>query len=244
MRDKIIILLFFCTSIGFSSWYDKKLEGWYYFEENEKNLSPENTDLSTFTPKEAEEYLNKSREKLRQYLALAMIHPSQENVAKYMEMQNEWMKKNAHFAKQWATVLLTNPFLDASLENPFTSYGLEIKKTQDDFVRKSKIHELSSDHSIFFFFKGHDPYSKALSSIVKKFEQMNRWIVVPISLDRKGTNEYPNPKFDNGISKNFHISHLPALFLVNPKKELFKPVGFGLISLEQLEKNIENQGGN
>lgn len=76
-----------------ASWYDQKMEGWYYFEDAEKqqNISPE----------EAEEAMSAEREYLKELLSLAVLVPTQDNVANYIREQKRWSEQSTLFANAW-----------------------------------------------------------------------------------------------------------------------------------------------
>ena len=79
-----------------ASWYDQKMEGWYYFEDAEKQ--------QYITPEEAEEAMSAEREYLKELLSLAVLVPTKENVANYVREQKRWSEQSSLFANTWAEV--------------------------------------------------------------------------------------------------------------------------------------------
>lgn len=78
------------------SWYDQKMEGWYYFEDAEQQQK--------ISPEEAEEAMSAEREYLKELLSLAVLVPTKENVANYVREQRRWSEQSSLFANTWAEV--------------------------------------------------------------------------------------------------------------------------------------------
>lgn len=246
-RSKLLLFFLLIPRLTFCSWYEQKLEGWYYFQEPAKeDSSPGKEPLSsTLTPEEAEIYLAKESRSLKQLLSLAIIAPTEDNVENYMRQQRQWIQRASFFAKVWGKVLLQHPQLSDVINTPTSSYGVLAKREAGLNERKALLQKLSHDHFLLFFFKGSDPLSKKAAEVAELFASTNHWKLKAISLDGIGI-EGLDPfeggfSVDQGISAHFGVQVTPCFYIVNPKDNQAYPVGAGLIAVSELEENIEHQ---
>jgi len=237
-RTKVLLLFLLPACVFGSSWYDQKLQGWYYFQEKEhaEEAPPER-------PEEAEERLAAESRYLHQLLSLAILTPTQENVETYIRAQKQWINQSNQFAQAWGKVLLHSPELSDLLATPTSSYGILAKRSLDLKNRKALLQTLSKDYFILLFFKGADPLSEKAAEVLLNFAEINGWKYKAVSLDGVGTPSLEEFEVDKGISKNLGASLAPSFFIVNPKEEKAYPVGAGLIAVSELEQNIETQTG-
>lgn len=235
-RALILFLLVHCqVLLATSTWYEKKLEGWYYFEEMEGQQN------ESHSPEEADDLIRYEKKKLAQLLSLAILLPTPENVEVYMREQKKWLEKSSRFAGEWGKIILEDPLLGEFFKNPTTSYGILAKKAIDLKARKILLHKLSKDHFLLFVFQGSDAFSQQAAEVVKLFASLNQWKVKALSLDGQGLEEYPEFEIDKGISKVIGVRASPSLFVVNPFENKVIPVGAGLVSVSDIEENIEIQ---
>ena len=240
------------------TWYDKKLEGWYYFEKGdakrqtqEKAPKPDVDFSEIDSPEVAEKVLQSEKKKLQQKLALALLSAKPEHVEAYMKAQSLWIKRSELFAVQWGQSLLQRPDLSTSLEVPTTSYGIQAKKAFEEKRRKMLCQKLGKDHFLILFFKGSDPYAYGAYKTARGFASLHGWQLRAVSLDGKGfqhgAEARPNYEVDKGLGRHLSVEASPVFFIVKPGDSLEStqahPVGLGLISVSDLEKNIEIQLG-
>ncbi len=238
INNKLLLLLLIAPIQAFGSWYDQKLEGWYYFQDQKALQKEQNTPKSL---EEADVYLATESRKLKQLLSMAIVSPTQENVEHYIKAQKQWMNQSSQFAQMWGKVLLEYPELSDLLTTPTSSYGVLAKKAFDLQTRKEFLQKISKNHFLLLFFKGADRYSEKAAEVAQLFASTNNWILKAVSLDKLGTSELKNFVNDQGISKQFNVEATPSFFVVNPDENQVYPVGIGMISVSELEENIEKQ---
>lgn len=236
---RFIVIAFLCSlnAIQASTWYDQKLEGWYYFQEKESEEVKEKSPSLD----EADEVLEIEKRQLKKLLSLALLVPTPENVENYLLEQNRWVNQSTQFADTWGKVLLQKPILGDFLLNPTTNYGVLAKREVDLNKRKKLLHELSNTCFLLFFFQGKDPFSEKAAEIANLFASLNHWKVKAISLDGRGVQNLKDFEIDKGISQNIGVEATPSFFVVDPFENKVFPVGAGLISVSDLEQNIEMQ---
>ena len=235
---RAIILSLFCPNIVYASWYNQKLEGWYYFQEPKLNQENQEKPLSM---EEADSYLAIESRQLKQLLSLAIVSPTPENVESYMRAQRRLMERSGKFAQMWGKVLLEHPELSDLLSTPTSSYGILAKREIDMEKRKKRLQDLSKDHFLLFFFRGTELHSQKSAEVAQLFSSTNNWKMKAISMDSLGTPELSNFESDKGISQHLNVTTTPSFFIVNSTEGQAYPVGIGMISVSELEENIENQ---
>ena len=237
MVCKAIAFLCYLGALQATSWYDQKLEGWYYFQERESE------EASNKTPSldEAEEVLELEKRHLKRLLSLALLVPTSVNVENYLREQNRWVNQSAQFADTWGTVLLQKPFLGDFLLNPTTNYGVLAKRDADLNKRTALLQDLSKTCFLLFFFRGKDPFSEQAAEVGNLFASLHHWRVKAISLDGYGVKTLKDFEIDKGMALNIGVEATPSFFVVDPFENKVFPVGAGLISVSDLEQNIETQ---
>lgn len=236
LKTLLSVLLIHSQILATSTWYEQKLEGWYYFEER----THQDQDAS-LSPQEAEAILFEEKRKLVQMLSLALLVPSPKNVEEYMREQKRWLEKSSSFAGQWGKIILTDPLLGEFFRNPTTSYGIHAKRENDLRARKQLLQTLSKTHFLLFAFQGNDLFSRQAAEVVKLFAGMNQWKVKALSLDGVGLEEFPEFEIDRGMSKAIGVRVSPSLFVIDPEGNRVVPIGAGLVSVSDIEENIELQ---
>lgn len=235
---RLLGCIFLIPTMLFSSWYDQKLEGWYYFQDQTAVL-----EAPALTPEEADEFITLESKKLKQLLSLAIASPTPANVEHYMRAQRRWIQQSSTFAQVWGKTLLEHPELGEFLTIPTSSYGILAKRAQDLKRRVDLLQTLAKDHFLVFFFKGHDPLAPKVAEVTQLFASTNGWKYKAVSLDGAPLPQLKEFAIDKGLSQNFGVQVSPSLYVVNPKENQIYPVGAGLISVSELEANIEIQLG-
>jgi conjugal transfer pilus assembly protein TraF len=240
-------------------WLERKAEGWAWYEDMQKpekkirqenkpkleETKPEELFLQVLpvspAPLSAAERATKIRKDLEEKLAQAVLEPTEENVENYIREQQKWIDQSAHFSSTWAKVLLKQPELDATTEFPVSQYGIQLYKQLEQEKQAALMQKLNSHYGLFFFYEGKSKSSQAFSFVVQEFAKKYGWEVVAISKDGFLLEGFSDNHLDNGTIQTLGITVFPSLFLVNPQTADIRPISFGLVSLDRIERNIELQ---
>jgi conjugal transfer pilus assembly protein TraF len=231
------------------SWLERKAEGWAWYEdvaqkegEQAKQDIPKEVVASVTLSSSAAEEAAKIRKDLEEKLAQAVLYPTEENVALYMQEQQKWIHQAAEFSGMWAKVLLQQPQLDATVTDfPVSQYGIQLQKQMQQERRHQLMQQLIQSYGLFFFYEGQHKVSQAFALVVQEFAQKYGWEVRAISKDGVLIEGFVHNHIDNGSIHQLGIELFPSLFLVNPKTAAITPVAFGLASVDRIEANIELQ---
>jgi conjugal transfer pilus assembly protein TraF len=189
-------------------------------------------------PKTATERLNDVKEHLAELKAKAILEPTSENVKVYQEMQMKVVNQSEAFSKAWMMNVYMNPSLDENISNP-SAQGARFVVYENERKNTDKIITgLKETYGLFYFYSGSCAYCKAFAPIVKQFADKYGWDVMAISLDGAPSDVFSNWQPDNGISHQWNVQTVPAVFAVNPLNNDVIPVAHGFTAIDAMEKRI------
>ena len=236
------MLLFCCLVSSIQAhFFNEKARGWYWYEKKPDVPKKEKPDQKADPSKErrsATELLAEHRKEVEEALANSILTPTRANIETYQKLQHKWVALSERFSNVWMRNLLDHPELDATVQNPTSQYGVSLKKELDQTRMEESVRALSSQYGLFFIYQGRCKFCKGMALVVRLLSEKYGWKVLGISQDGVILPEFPDSKQDNGISSAWGIKGVPAVFVVNPESETVTPIGHGMISLEQLEKNL------
>lgn len=226
-----------------ASFFERHAEGWHWYQDpptSEKTTDPQRQKpgLSLAKPLTASEAIKSQRQALEESLNEAIIHPTSENIEKYIVLQRRLLDQSGKFANEWQRVVMRHPELDESLQNPVDQNALQVLAAEKNKATASRMEALSREYGLFFFFKGECPYCHGVAPIVKNFAQKYDWDVLAISLDGGKLKEFPQARNDNGIARNIGIAHVPALMAIHPQTGALLPLAYGMISESEIERRV------
>lgn len=234
----ILALFSACSRADDKSFYDDHERGWHWYEKGANPDGNKQKKKKEEMPQSARLELKKYQEQIEEAKALAVMHPTLENVYNYQKLQFEMINKAGKFADVWIQNVYKNPELDFTLISPVSQNARHIylaKKRED---REAKIKKLSQEYGLFFFFQDNCRYCVAFAPIVKSFSDKYNWEVLAISTSGEKHNLFERSVQDNGLSAYWNVDIYPSLFAVNPKTGHVIPIARGMISIEEMEERI------
>ncbi len=238
--NKLLLVCFILPHLLQAGWHDRRCEGWAYYEE--KSVPKEDNEKPIQVTKKPSEELQERKNEMEDTLAKAILEPTEENIQKYIELQNMWLIRAGDVSKVWAKVVLKNPSLDNSISGtPVSSYGSKFYHKQKSLLQKDIVKSLAESHGLICFYEGRDEASKEFAKMISLFSKRYDWIVQPISVDGVILEELPGSILDKGLKEQFGITHFPAVYVIEPNETEAIPVGFGLVSVDMIETNITLQ---
>ncbi len=237
----LILLVVISYSVQ-ASYFDRKAEGWHWYEkqhvdETSKEEKPASEALKE-SSSDPSKVLEGFKKEMERRLHLAVVSPSYANVKSYMQIQQAMMERSEIFAKRWMEVLYTNPALDYTVKHPTTQAARHVYLDQQKHEMDQKIRRLSKTHGLFFFFKSGCEYCHQFAPVVKKFSQKYGWTVLAISIDGHQLPEFPNAQLDNGAADKLNVTSVPSLLAVEPTTGQIIPLSYGMSSEDQIEDRV------
>jgi conjugal transfer pilus assembly protein TraF len=194
--------------------------------------------------------LEQTKKELETKKAKAVVEPNEENVKEYMLFQKKVVDNSSNFADVWRRVLWKYPELDYTVKHPTNTLA---KHKQLDVKRediKSSLLKLGERYGLFFVYKSTCQYCHKYSPILKEFSKMYNIDILPITLDNAFIDEWRGKTItDLSVLKKLgleDIKQVPATVLYDNKNKQVLPVGYGILSISDLEDRIYlliNQNG-
>lgn len=221
-------------------------KGWHWYREvpgvdkNQVMPDPNNKikDNKETLQKNPIEELKAYQKRLEEAKAMAVMHPSRENIEKYQYLQYEALERANKFSSIWMENVYRNPELNYSLISPTSQKARHIYLHEKEKKKMEKIAELSKEYGLFYFFKKGCEYCKEFGPIVKRFSEKYKWAVLAISEFGEEEPLFERNVRDNGLADTWGVSTYPSLFAVNPKTGDVIPIANGMISIEEMEDRI------
>lgn len=239
MRLSLVCLcLIFMTVQAQAGFFDRKAEGWHWYETKKDDKKEEDQKQSLSLQMTPTQWVENQKKLLKESLNLALFQPSFENVKNYQILQKKMMDRSESFSEMWQKVLFSTPSLDENTSFPITQVGrhayLEIQQQK----KIELIKKISKSYGLFFFFKGDCTYCHVFAPIVKQFSQKHKLEIIAISLDGGKVSEFPNAISNNGAAQKLDVKAVPALIAVNPLTQKILPISYGVNSIEDLENRL------
>jgi conjugal transfer pilus assembly protein TraF len=214
------------------AFFDDHARGWYWYEKH---------PIDEDDQEEAQDPVAKMsavRASVQRALDQAILNPTQKNVEQYKVLQDAVAARSALFSKVWQDTLLQHPELDYSIKHPITQIGRQVEVDTMNRQEAEAIQQLAKTSGLFFFYKSRCPYCRAFAPILKRFAENHGITLIAVTVDGIALPEFPDSVIDQGQAQLFGVKVSPALFTVNPYTHKAVPVGFGLMSEDDLQKRI------
>lgn len=223
------------------NFYHQHAIGWHWYNEkiitdNSKKPREKTTFLSTSIDPTKE--MAAVRATIERALNRAILHPTPDNVASYLELQNKISNQSTQFANVWQKVLLEHPELNYSLVQPTNNTAKQIYLDSYEEKESQAIAQFFKQRGLFFFYSSGCHYCQKFAPIVKSFAARHGIAVIPVTLDGESLPTFPNSRTDLGQARKFKVTVTPALFAVNPYTNKAIPIAYGFISESDLRQRI------
>lgn len=217
------------------NFWEEHAKGWHWYEDPTPMETHEETNASTPDPSVT---LDNLQQYVKRALAQAILNPTPDHMRRYITLQNQISEQARRFALAWQAALLNNPGLDYSLSHPTNSVGKQVYLSQQKQQEDQAIALLAKHSGLFFFYRSTCPYCQRFAPIVKDFSERYGIAVIAITTDGAALSAFPHSYVDHGQATRFKINVEPALFTVDPYHQRIIPVGYGLMSEDELRSRI------
>jgi conjugal transfer pilus assembly protein TraF len=236
-------------SAGLALFWQDRARGWHFYEDPPppppKPRVPEEPaappPAPPAGPQRAPELVqfDKFRQQVEEARQIAVMNPTEPHVRRYMEMEAQLVRQASAFSDVAQRVAWTTPSLDMTLEGrPVNARAIDIYDRDTRSQRSTRVAALAPTHALFFFFRSDCPYCHAFAPVLERFARQHGLSVMPVSLDGGGIEPFSTHRVDNGIARTLNVQRVPAVYLAEPAAQRVTPVGFGVLSEEQLLERI------
>lgn len=172
--------------------------------------------------------------------ARAILEPSEENVIAYVRFQREQLDRASTFSDVWQRALWQNPDLDYTLQRPVSTVGkrawLDDRKADRDAVLRS----LGQRYGLFYFYAQSCAACDIFGPILRSVADSHDMSVMAISMDGGPNRDFPDYVVDAGQRQRMGVPgrETPALVLFDTVTRRTIPVGFGILSADEIMNRI------
>jgi conjugal transfer pilus assembly protein TraF len=215
--------------------YDDRKRGWYWYEaqpepENEEEPKTDRPVLSV-TDRPYEELWNmhpdEFQDMLKKTMKIAVQFPTEENVLKYLVMQDIARRKSTAFASVVGYVGQKYPRFSNEDVHPVIAPGRTALAELKQGEIKQTIEESSNEFALIMFTQKGCKFCDVQQSILRFFTASYDWTVRLIDTD-----SHPD------VSSRFGIEQTPSIILVHKSSQDHMPISVGVISLRELNARV------
>ena len=215
---------------------ERKLGQWFYCVKPEP-APPVRADKPETS---AAERMAAIKEQLDELKARAILEPTQDNVIAYVRFQREQLDRASTFSDTWQRALWQNPELDYTLQRPASTVGkrawLDNRKADRDAVLES----ISQRYGLFYFYAQSCGACEIFGPILKSVADSHGMAVMAVSMDGGPNRDFPDYVVDAGQRARMGVpgNETPALVLFDTATRRTIPVGFGMLSADEIMDRI------
>lgn len=254
MDNKTLIIAALCAMVSapaVADLYGRQPEGWVWYDDRTKQQEPPAEEkksagtASTATGKSAKETLKALGEAMEEAEAQAVLNPTTDNVKAAIQMKKQVLALTQTYADRYEQIIWKNPDLDYTLERPMRADALFASSPLKQEMLTANLQEASKQNALVYVFRSDCPYCAKFAPVLKAFAEAHGFSILPVTLDGEGTSDFPYPKKDISMLRDRKMlpQVVPALYLVNPRKDVVEAVGFGLMNMVDLEKRVALAAG-
>lgn len=255
MANKALLAAVLTAISSLPAWadlYQRQPEGWVWYDDRVKQAEEKPKEdvnksivASSASGLSAKETLKRLGEEMEEAEAQAILNPTTDNVKHAIQMKKQVLALTQTYADRYEQIVWKNPDLDYTLERPMRTDTLFASSP----LRKERLYEnlreAAKNNALIYVFRSDCPYCKKFSPMLKEFAAQHGYSILPVSMDGQGVSEFPYPKRDLSMLKarGMMPQVVPALYLVNPRKDVVEAVGFGLMNMVDLENRVALAAG-
>ena len=231
-------ILSVCNLSNASSYCDNMQLGWHFYCDPTKHKEAASNEDSQ--AQKAQSELKQVQERLEELKVQAVMYPTEENLKNYITYQKEQLERAEKFADVWGKVLWKTPSLDAMVTSPINSVGNELRYEIENKDIEQTLLKLNKNYGVFFFYSSICVFCQKFSPIIKVLADKYQLNVMAVSMDGVFLPEWPSSVVNQGQARAMGMDGqpVPAVMLFDNTSNKVIPVGFGLLSMQELEKRI------
>lgn len=216
---------------------ERKLGYWFYCAKPKAEKSQAEDPQQ---PESATEQLDAVTATLRELKAKAILEPNPANVTAYIRFQREQLDRASLFSDVWQRAIWQDPDLDYTLQRPVSTLGKRQWQDARGAERNSVMAHLSERYGLFYFFAQTCGACEVMSPIVQSVASTWHITVRAISTDGGPSRHFPSYTVETNQRSRMGLEPkvTPAVVLWDAAKGQAIPVGYGVMSADELQDRI------
>lgn len=217
---------------------ERKLGQWFYC--SKPKPKPATPQATPEPAPSAAKRLTEIREQLDELKARAILDPSEENVIAYVRFQREQLDRASTFSDTWQRALWQNPDIDYTLQRPVGTVAKRAWSDNRKADRAQVLAHLGERYGMFYFFAQSCGACEIFAPILRSVADTNRMSVMAVSMDGGPSKDFPRYVVDSGQRARMGVpgNATPALVLFDTQTRRTVPIGFGIMSADEIMERI------
>ena len=215
--------------------------GWHFYcdraEEEAVDDAPPPVAAPAGTASERIEALRRALDEAR---AQAVLDPTTENVAAYLRLQRNTLRRAAVFSDVFRRTVWATPDLDYTLTRPVGALAKRLWSDERRAERDAALKVLSQRYGLIYL--GHEDCGgcRVFGPLLRAFALRHGLDVLAVSMTGGPLEGWPEAVPDNGRAARLGLDGgpLPAVALFDTATGRVQPVGFGVLAEDQLAERI------
>ncbi len=238
-----------------SRYHERGEEGWFWYVEPEPESDieaepePEPPAAVAPTPSPSEAAAAGPaplsvawlQENLERYHHRAIDDPTPDNVRAYLLLQRLSMDKASAFSEAVQAVTVGDPFLDATMERPLSSFAVQEVDRASHQARQRLLAHLAGAIGLVFFYDSACPHCAAQAPILEALADATGLQVMAVSVDHR---PMPQGAFavdwtpDFGQAEALGVMTVPAIYAMRPGTAEVSLIAQGAMDIAELTSRI------
>lgn len=205
---------------------------------------PEPKEIIISKPKEQAEIeaYNKLKKDLEDALKIATMNPSDDNVKRWIDLNNQVQQQAAIFADVGKRVYWQNPEIDYSQKFPTSDIAKTAQRNELHQRKKQAFADLANQGwGLFFFFKNSCSFCHKQAPVLQFVKQDTGLPIVPVTLDGQSfgaADALGQVMVDQGQAMIMGVKQVPSLVLGNAKTKQLVFISSGVQTAEEIQNRI------
>ena len=219
--------------------------GWHFYcdraEEPERaEPAPAPSAPSSGPTQSASERIEAMRKALDEARATAILDPTPEKVAAYLELQRAALQRAAVFSDTFRRTVWATPELDYTLRRPVGALAKQVWSDERRQDREAALAKLGERYGLIYLGHAGCAACRVFGPLLRAFSKRHGLDVLAVSLTGEALEGWPEAVPDNGRASRLGLAGAPspALVLFDTATKRVVPVGFGVMAEDQMAERI------
>ena len=217
----------------------RRLGQWFYCERPKTKPRAPQASAQAQPQQSSVERLKAITRQLDELKARAILEPTEANVIAYVRYQREQLDRASTFSDTWQRALWQNPDIDYTLQRPVSTVAKRTWTENRSATRDRALARLGQRYGMFYFFAQSCAACEVFSPILRSVADSHRITVMAVSTDGGPSRQFPNYVVDSGQRARMGVPlATPALVLFDTVTRTTVPIGFGVMSADEIMERI------
>ena len=227
--------------------------GWHFYcdraEETEEAPRAQSAPApapATPDTRPAMERIEEMRRALEEARASAILDPTREKVAAYLELQRAALQRAAVFSDAFRRTVWATPELDYTLLRPVGALAKRVWSDGRREARDAALARLGDRYGLIYLGHAGCAACRVFGPLLRAFAMRHGLDVLAVSLTGEPLEGWPEAVADNGRAARLGLgggpgrspSPVPALVLFDTATKRAIPVGFGVMAEDEMAERI------